>query len=509
MAKINIDTVVTKDSKKISRHIYGHFAEHLGRCIYDGFYVGEGSSIPNTRGIRNDIVDALKKINIPNLRWPGGCFADEYHWMDGIGAKEKRIATINTHWGGVIETNHFGTHEFFDLCEQLECEPYICGNVGSGTVKEIAQWVEYISFDGKSTIADLRRVNGREKPWNIKYWGVGNENWGCGGNMSAEYYSDLFCRYSTYCKNLSGNQLYKIASGITKEYPLETILQWYDVLLEKTIPHNQLGAYSGNFMIHGVSFHCYTRAGFNNPATNFNKKKWFVAMKDALNNLKLIMEIMKIMDKYDPNKNIGLIIDEWGTWWAVEPGTNPGFLYQQNSMRDALVAALHLDFFNNHCDRVHMANIAQTVNVLQAMILTKGEKMLLTPTYHVFDMYKVHQDATLLPTILTTDDCGKGKTRLPSISSSASIDENQKIHITINNIDPDDAQDISIEFSHINLKERAINASILRGENMNSHNTFENPSEVKPKKLDTTTFSVGANGLNFKMPSMAIIVIEL
>ena len=509
MANIKIDTEVPKDNKKISRHIYGHFAEHLGRCIYDGFYVGEDSQIPNTRGIRNDIVEALKIIKIPNLRWPGGCFADEYHWKDGIGPKEKRPATINTHWGGVIEDNSFGTHEFFDLCKQLECEPIIAGNVGSGTVQEMANWIEYITFNGKSTLADLRRLNGKEEPWEIKYWGIGNENWGCGGSMSAEYYSDLYCQFSTYCKNLSGNQLYKIASGITKEYPLDAILHWYDVLLKKTIPHNNLGAYSGNYIIHGVSFHCYTRAGFNNPAIKFNKSRWFATMKEALHNQKLITEIIKIMDKHDPNKNIGLIIDEWGTWWAVEPDTNPGFLYQQNTMRDALVAALHLDFFNNHCERVHMANIAQTINVLQAMILTRDEKMILTPTYHVFDLYKVHQEATLLPITIISEECGKGKSQLPSVYGSASIDANKKIHVSLSNIDPDNALDISIDFSHISIKDKAISAFILRGDEMNSHNTFDNPDQVKPIDFASSNFKIKGNNFSFKMPSMAIIVIEL
>ncbi len=509
MANIIIDTEITKDSKKISRHIYGHFAEHLGRCIYDGFYVGEDSSIPNTRGIRNDIVEALKKIKIPNLRWPGGCFADEYHWKDGIGPKDKRPVTINTHWGEVLEDNSFGTHEFFDLCEQLGCEPCICGNVGSGTVQEMKNWIEYITFDGKSTLAELRRTNGKEKPWKIKYWDIGNENWGCGGTMSAEYYSDLYCQYSTYCKNLPGNQLYKIASGITKEYPIDTILHWYDVLLKKTIPQNNLGAYENNLIIHGITFHCYTRAGFEAPSIKFNKRRWYSTMQNALQHEKIIEKIIGIMDIHDPRNSVSLIVDEWGTWWRAEEGTNPKFLYQQNSMRDALVASLHLDMFNNHCDRIHMANIAQTINVLQAMILTQDEKMLLTPSYHVFDMYQVHQDATLLPTTITSEKCEQGKKNLFAIHGSASIDDEQKIHVSLSNIELDDAIDISIEFSHIELKDRKISARILRGEKMNSHNTFDNPDQVKPKNFDSSNFEVERNKLSLKMPSMSIIVIEL
>jgi len=509
MANIIIDTEVTKDSKKISKHIYGHFAEHIGRCIYDGFYVGEDSPIPNTRGIRNDVVEVLKKIKIPNLRWPGGCFADEYHWKDGIGPKEKRPTTINTHWGEVLEDNSFGTHEFFDLCEQLECEPCICGNVGSGTIQEMANWIEYITFDGKSTLAELRRTNGRDKPWKIKYWGVGNENWGCGGNMSTEYYTDLYCQYSTYCKNLSGNQLYKIASGITKEYPIEDLLHWYDVLLKEAISHNKMAAVLGNYMIQGVTFHCYTRAGYESPAIKFKKRRWYSTMHEALQHEEIIEKIIAIMDKYDPTNVVSLIVDEWGTWWKSEKGTNPAFNYQQSSMRDALVAALHLDMFNNHCDRIHMANIAQTINVLQAMILTKGEKMLLTPSYHVFDMYQVHHDATLLSTTITSEKCEQGKKNLIAIHGSASIDDEQKIHVSLSNIELDEAIDISIKFSQMDLKNRKISARIFRGEKMNSHNTFKSPDQVKPKDFDSSNFKIEGNKLSFKMPSMAIIIIEL
>lgn len=508
MAKIIINTdEEEKDRKKISKHIYGHFAEHLGRCIYDGIYVGEDSKIPNTRGVRNDIVEALKKIKIPNLRWPGGCFADEYHWKDGIGPKENRPRTINTYWGGVIENNSFGTHEFFDLCEQLECEPYICGNVGSGTIQEMAQWIEYLTFDGESTIANLRRENGSEEPWKIKYWGVGNENWGCGGHMTAEYYSDLFCRYSTYCRNFSNNKLYKIACGPVGELPIEWVLHWVDVLMKKTMT-----VLSIEPIIQGISLHYYTRTGIlgdSRPATDFNKRKWLITMQRAYYMDELLTKISEIMDKYDSNKKIGLIVDEWGAWWGVEPGTNPSFLYQQNTMRDALVASIHLDIFNTHCDRVHMANIAQTVNVLQAMVLTKGEKMILTPTYHVFDMYKVHQDATLLPMSIKSEGYGNDKEKISAIHGSASIDENEKIHISFCNIDPDNAINVSIELPKIDFKDKEINARILQAEQMNAHNTFDCPENVKPMEFKSSNFKIMGNNLSCKMPSKAILVIEI
>lgn len=396
----------------INRNIYGHFSEHLGRCIYEGFWVGEGSAIPNTRGIRNDVVEALRRIRIPVLRWPGGCFADEYHWRDGIGPRGDRPTMVNTHWGGVTENNHFGTHEFMDLCEQLGCEPYICGNVGSGTVREMQEWVEYLTFDGRSPMADLRRRNGREAPWRLKYWGVGNENWGCGGNIRAEYYANEYRRYQTYVRNFAGNQIFKIACG-----PSGGDAHWTEVLMRDALKDIwELG-----ILMHGLSLHYYCGSGKNSrSATQFREEDWFHQLKLALVMEELVTRHSAIMDGYDPAKGTALVVDEWGTWHAVESGTNPGFLYQQNSLRDALAAGVTLDIFNNHCDRVRMANIAQTVNVLQSMILTDGPKMILTPTYHVFDMYQVHHDAVLLPARLECDDYEHEGEKIPSISVSAS-----------------------------------------------------------------------------------------
>ena len=390
----------------ISRHVYGHFSEHLGRCIYDGFWVGEESPIPNTRGIRNDLVEALRAIRIPNLRWPGGCFADEYHWMDGIGPRERRPKNINTHWGEVIESNHFGTHEFMDLCDQLGCDPYICGNVGSGSVREMQQWVEYLTSDGEDSMAELRRTNGRREPWKVRFWGVGNENWGCGGNMRPEYYADLYRRYATYLRDFAGNRLYPIACGANgSDY------RWTEVLMQRAAK------------LEALSLHYYTWSAPGRPrttATGFCEEDWFGLLQRALRMDELITRHSTIMDRYDPDKRVALIVDEWGTWHEPEPGTNPRFLYQQSTMRDALVAALTLDIFNRHCARVRGAQIAQTVNVLQAMALTEGDRMVLTPTYHVFDLYRGHQDATSLPLDVRADRYGIGNESIPAVSASAS-----------------------------------------------------------------------------------------
>jgi alpha-N-arabinofuranosidase len=475
----------------INRHIYGHFAEHLGRCIYDGIYVGENSDIPNVRGIRTDIVDALKAINIPNLRWPGGCFADEYHWMDGIGKKENRPTMINTHWGGVTENNHFGTHEFLDLCEQLETEPYICGNVGSGTVQEMQQLVEYIALDGISPMADLRRQNGRSEPWHIKYWGVGNENWGCGGNMRPEYYADEYRRYQTYVRNFGDNPIYKVACGANRED-----YRWTEVLMANTKRGDR-------HLMHGLSLHCYTN--YRESATNFNETDWFNVLQKSLFMDELITKHRAIMDQYDPENRVGIILDEWGTWYNAEPGTNPRFLYQQNSLRDALVAALTFHIFHNHNKRLHMANIAQTINVLQAMILTENEKMILTPTYHVFDMFKVHHDATQLSLSLQTENYTHQGASIPQLSASASRNSDGHIHLSICNTDPNTSTTLTCDLRGIHAT--SVTGQVLTADTITAHNTFDNPNTLYPANFNGATLN--GTALSIDLPAKSVIVLKI
>ena len=491
-----------KGKEEISRNIYGHFSEHLGRCIYGGFWVGEDSAIPNTRGIRNDVVEALRRIKIPVLRWPGGCFADEYHWKDGIGPREKRPTMVNTHWGGVTENNHFGTHEFLDLCEQLDCEPYICGNVGSGSVLEMQQWVEYITFDGKSPMADLRRKNGRDKPWKVKYWGVGNENWGCGGRMQPEYYADLYRRYATYLRNFGENRLFKIACGARgSDY------DWTEVLMRE----------AGRYM-NGLAPHYYCGSGKTKRlATQIDEEDWFAQLQRALRVDEILASHTAIMDKYDPKKRLAIIFDEWGAWHAVEPGTNPRFLYQQNTLRDALVAGVTLNILNNHCDRVKMANIAQTVNVLQAMILTKGEKMVLTPTYHVFEMYKIHHDALMLPVDLKCKDYRFGDEKIPALNVSASKDKSGRIHISLCNLDPKNPAEIVCKFQgtrpasppEVGRIEPAVSRSgrVLTADAMAAHNTFDNPEAVRPAAF--YEYKLRGDTLRVTLPSKSVVVLEI
>jgi alpha-N-arabinofuranosidase len=480
----------------ISRHIYGHFAEHLGRCIYDGFYVGENNAkIPNKNGVRLDVVAALKKLKIPNLRWPGGCFADTYHWKDGIGPKAKRPKIVNTWWGGVTEDNSFGTHDFLNMCELLGTEPYLAGNVGSGTVQDLTEWVQYVNFEKNSPMSNLRQQNGRDKPWNVRYWGVGNEAWGCGGNMKPDYYANIYRQYSTFMNPKVGNEkIFRIASGAS-----DNDYNWTETLM-KNIPGN---------MMEGLAMHHYSvlswGEGKKGSATQFTDQEYFKTMQQALLMDELIEKHSAVMDKYDPEKKIALIVDEWGGWYNVEPGTNPGFLYQQNTMRDAVLAGATLNIFHKHCERVRMANLAQAINVLQAVILTKGDKVLLTPTYHVLEMYNVHQDATMLPVTVKSDDFTLDKDKLPAVSVSASRDKAGKIHVSLVNIDPTKPQEISVDLK--GLKATGVTGRILTSANVRDHNTFENLAKVKPVAFNGA--KLNGDNLTVSLPPVSVVVVEL
>ncbi len=481
-------------SATISRHIYGHFSEHLGRCIYDGFWVDDSLNVLKKDRIRMDIVDALKKIKVPNLRWPGGCFADEYHWRDGIGPRKERPYMVNTNWGGVSEDNSFGTHEFLELCSLINCEPYIAGNVGSGTVEEMAKWVEYMNSDAKSTMTDLRKQNGRNEPWNVKFWGVGNESWGCGGEMTVDYYADQYKRYAVYCRNYNNNRLLKIASGANSgDY------NWTETLMKNVGPNRMWG----------LTLHYYTIPtgswSKKGSATAFDEKEYFNTMNNCLRMEELVTRHSTIMDKYDPTKKTALVVDEWGIWTDVEPGTNPGFLYQQNSLRDALVAGTTLNIFNNHSDRVRMANLAQTINVLQALILTKGRQILLTPTYHVFDMYKVHMDAQKLNLSFTSPDYAVEDKKLPAVNMSASKDSAGVVHITLVNIDPNKKINLRTILSGINWSK--VEGQMLSSKNLTDINTFEKPNSISIAEFKEV--KKNNNELIVELPPKSVVLLRI
>ncbi len=492
--------IVSPNIRKSYIHpeVYGNFSEHLGRCIYEGVYVGENSEIPNVNGMRSDVVEALKKIKLPVLRWPGGCFADEYHWRDGVGDKSARKRMVNTHWGGVVEDNSFGTHEFFELCRQIGCEPYINGNLGSGSVQEMQEWVEYMTGDGISPMADMRRKNGKDEPWKLKYFAVGNENWGCGGNMTPQFYSDNYRRYQTYVRNYGDNRIYKIACGPGAGYRGPNY-EWTETLMREAGRH-----------MNGLSLHYYTLPNDSwsekGSATVFDEKAYYDTLAKADYMDELCTGHAAIMDRYDPEKKIGLIVDEWGAWYDVEPGTNPGFLYQQSTMRDALIAAITLNIFNKHSDRVHMANIAQLINVLQAVILTDGSDMLLTPTYHVFDMFKAHQGGTLVESIIGNEYIKAAGREMGLISQSASVDKDGNICVTIANASATDEKSISLRIDEANVK--VASAEILTG-GICDHNTFDNKQNVCPKAFDGVKCRASDGGTECELTLPAVSVLTL
>jgi alpha-N-arabinofuranosidase len=488
MTQTKIVVHADQPGAKIDKAIYGHFAEHLGHCIYGGIYVGDKSDIPNDRGFRTDVVQALKDLSVPLVRWPGGCFADTYHWKDGIGPKSQRPSIVNVHWGGVTEDNSFGTHEFLDFCELIGADAYVNLNVGSGTVQEASEWVEYVTSSNESPMTNLRKKNGREKPWNVKYWAVGNETWGCGGNMRPEYYADLYRNYASFMR---APGIYKIASGANVED-----YHWTEVMMREATR-----------MMNGLSVHYYTvpfNWGNKGSATDFNELVWFTTLQKTLKMDTLVTRHSAIMDKYDPKKRVGLLVDEWGTWYNVEPGTNPGFLFQQNTLRDALVAGINLNIFNNHADRVRMSNIAQMINVLQSVILTKDKEMVLTPTYYVFKLYKVHQDATMLPVEVKCNQYSLENQSLDAVNCSAST-KNGVVSITLCNLDPNNSQQVSFDLPGSNLTK--VSGKVVTAGKMNAYNDFGKKAEVT--EADFKDVKIVNGKIDAVLPSKSVMLIQL
>jgi alpha-N-arabinofuranosidase len=494
-AQNSLEIYVNAAEHRINKNIYGHFAEHLGRCIYDGIWVGPDSDIPNVDGYRKDVLEALQALEISVLRWPGGCFADTYHWMEGIGPREKRPTLKNVFWGGTIEDNSFGTHEFLNLCELLGADAYVSANVGSGTVTEMTDWIVYMTSDEDVPMANLRRENGRDKPWNVKYIGIGNESWGCGGEMTPEHYTDLMKTFSSYARLYGPRDMVRVGSGANSgDY------NWTEVLMKNGARHmNALGVHY--YTIAGESW------GNKSSATDFGEALYFSGIQKGLRMDELITRHTAIMDQYDSRNRVEMYVDEWGIWTDVEPGTNPGHLFQQNSLRDALIAATTFDIFNKHCERVKMANIAQTVNVLQAMILTQDDKMLLTPTYHAFNMYKGHKDALLLPSHLNAEEYEFEGEAIPAISSSASLADDGSMTITLSNVNPNKAVSLDIQFLGKDFK-KIENGVVLTAPAVNSINTFDDTDLVSPKEFNDFK-KTSNNSLRVELPAKSLVVITL
>jgi len=487
VANVTIDT--NKTGAEIDRHIYGQFTEHLGRGIYEGIWVGENSKIPNIHGYRKDVVEALRKIHVPVVRWPGGCFADLYNWRDGIGPRAKRPVRINVHWGGVTDDNSFGTHEFMDFAELIGADPYVSINVGSLAPYDAAQWVEYMTSNEKGSLANERRKNGRAKPWQLKYLGIGNETWGCGGNMNGDYAASVNARYSTFVNAPADMGMIKVASGASGN--IGDPVAFTDAMMK------------GGGRMQALSFHYYAMPVDRNargPATGFSEGQWASELSLALDMEGYLSKVGAVMDKYDPAKKVALYADEWGSWYDQEPGSHPGFLYQQNSLRDAEVAALTLNIFHRHTDRVKLAAIAQMVNVLQAMILTDKEKMILTPTYHIFDMYQPFMGAAPYAATVSGPEYRNGNSHMPMVDVSAARGKDGKLVLSIVNTNPDHAVQVVT-----NLTGTA-QGRILTAIAMDAHNTFGQPNLVHPVPFHGST---EGGKLSFDMPAKSVAVVTV
>jgi alpha-N-arabinofuranosidase len=478
---------------QIDRHIYGQFAEHLGRGIYEGVWVGEHSSIPNVRGFRKDVVTALRELHVPVVRWPGGCFADEYHWRDGIGPRAKRPVTLNTNWGGVPDNNEFGTHEFLDFMDLIGADAYINGNLGTGSPREMAEWLQYMTSDKPTALAAERARNGHPAPWKIAYFAVGNEAWGCGGNMRPQQYVDLFRQSETFLKAPQGARPIVIASGGHDE---DT--SWTEALIANA-PQG-MGA---------ITLHYYTIPGDQwrrkGPATGFGEGQWISTLAHTLRMEDFITRNAAILDKFDPTKKVAFDIDEWGTWYDPETGREPGFLYQQNTLRDALVAALNFTVFQRHADRVRMTNIAQMVNVLQAMILTQGPQMVLTPTYHVFRMFRPFQDSTSLSAEIQAPRYTLGAVSVPAVSLSAARTTQGSLIVSLVNLQPNTATPVLITIA--GAAPQRVRGEILTSSTMDARNTFEHPDTVVPTSFDGATLA--GTKLSLTLPAKSVVVVSL
>jgi alpha-N-arabinofuranosidase len=476
----------------VNRQVFGQFAEHLGHGIYGGIWVGEKSSIPNIHGYRKDVVEALRAISVPVVRWPGGCFADEYHWRDGIGPAARRPVKINTHWGGVTEPNSFGTHEFMGFLDQIGAQAYISGDVGSAAPSELAEWVEYVTSPTGSTLAKERAANGHPAAWKLPYVGIGNELWGCGGNMRADYAADETKRYATFVKAPADQKILKIASG-----PSDEDYNWTEVMMREAAKQ-----------IDGLSLHYYTfMDGWKHKgsATRFDEHEWAATLSKTLAIDEIITRHSAIMDKYDPDKRVWLVVDEWGNWFDVEPGTNPGFLYQQNTLRDAIVAAVNINIFTKHADRVKMAAIAQMVNVLQSMLLTDQRRMVRTPTYWVYALYKPWQDATALPIELNSPWYDKDQFAMPQVSASAVRDTAGQVHVALANLDPHNPATVGTRLA--GLSATTATGQILTAPEMNALNSFDQPDRLKPAPFAGA--QVQGDRLTVTLPPKSVVVLEL
>ena len=514
-----------KPGATINRDIFGQFAEHLGTGIYGGVWVGKDSKIPNVRGVRSDVVGALKEIKVPVVRWPGGCFADEYHWRDAIGPAAKRKTTVNAVWAGAVEPNTFGTHEFMDFAEQIGSEAYVSVNMGSGSVQEAAEWLEYMTAVPPASAAKERAANGRKAPYKVKYLGLGNEMWGCGGPNTADEYVTKMKGFAHFVHNYNPDQASPkidyslIAKDLMSGKPMDSLPSGPNSMKRIAAgPNSADPSYTEVIMkawktrspiywdINGISLHQYTWGSmpFNELATGFGEKDYATVLMQTTWMERSVKKHKEIMDKYDPKKHVALVVDEWGVWLKPKAGTEQMFLQQDQSLRDGMAAAMNINIFARHADRVRMTNIAQMVNVLQAMIVTEGPKMVLTPTYHVYKMYMPFQDATLLPISFNAGVYKFDKITLPKVDAIAAKGKDGKIWLALINLDPNNSTNVTANIPGITATSAV--GEVLTAASFNTINNFEAPNAVAPNPYSAKA----ENGsLVLRLAPHSVTVVEL
>ena len=510
-ASVKVTVAANGTGPRIDRNIFGQFAENLGTGIYEGVWVGENSPIPNVRGMRTDVVTALKALKVPSVRWPGGCFADEYHWRDGVGPRAKRAVTVNGSWGNALEKNDFGTDEFFDFIRQIGSNAYISVNMGSGSVKEAADWMAYMTADPRTTAGAERAANGHREPYAVKFLGIGNESWSCGGAYTPDYYVDEMKRYARFVRNLNlkQNGTDNPAGGsVAGSDPMQRIAvgpggpgtEYTEAVMRAWKGHDWA------WNIEGLSMHNYTWVAWppSYASTGFGEREYATLVKDTLKMEDMIRIHSAVMDKYDPDKKVPLVIDEWGVWLKKLPGSRDGFLHQQNSIRDAIIASINLNMFTRHADRVRMTAIAQMVNVLQAMILTDGPKMVLTPTYHLFKMYVPFQDATRLPISFDAGTYRFGDVVLPRVDAIAARGKDGKLWIALTNVDPNQPARIAARIDGI--RARAASGTVLTADRVDAINSYDAPDAVSPRPISAR---VDAGQVSVTLPPKSVTVLSI
>ena len=489
----------------INPQIYGHFVEHLGGVIYDGIWVGRDSKIPNVRGIRRQFIDDLKAINAPNFRWPGGCFADGYHWRDGIGPAEKRPRTYN-YWQQNtpqevrgIETNQFGVHEFMNLCRQTGAEPYVAGNVGSGTVQEFHDWVNYCNAPaGTLTLADERAANGDRDPFKIKYWGIGNESWGCGGDMAPEEYAQLYRDFVTQFPNHL--PAFLIATG-PRGHSLDHDVGWTRGFFQ--------GMKGRKSRVDGFSLHYYTdfrQTKFQ--AAKFSPPEWYSVLLKGLAIEKAILDNWTVMTEFDPQHQTKFIVDEWGNWYPPGEEIAPGFTISQPiTLRDALHTALTFDIFHRHLDKIAMANVAQTINCLHSLFLAHEDKFVRTPVYYVFQLYQAHMNGRVVPMEISGDQQSvtafEGPAKMPLVYGSASV-KGPDLAVTLTNPSLDSSRAVRLRLDGANVS--AAKAQVLTHEDRQAANTFAAPNLVSIANLPATA---DGSYVRVTLPKQSVVALTL